>query len=166
MPQGLNLTHNIIEADASPTRDDLYETGDAWTMGLDKFRGMLDALPDGQDAADALVSVGDFAAERFRQSVASNPHFYYGPVSGMVARNAAFLFVTRFYSNHSADGSSGQISHEALKSFYGVTGDGAEMQYSPGHERIPAGFYRNPVDYTLIVGSRLPRGRSKADVSG
>ncbi|KAK6433010.1 hypothetical protein LTR95_010818 [Oleoguttula sp. CCFEE 5521] len=29
MPEGLNLTHNIIEADFSPTRDDLSETLDA-----------------------------------------------------------------------------------------------------------------------------------------
>ena len=159
------MTHNIIEGDASPTRNDLYETGDAWTMDLEKFRAMLDAVPDGQDADKALVGIGDFAAERFEQSVASNPDFYYGPVSGMVARNAAFVFVTRLFSNHSSEGSAGHLSHAALKSFYGVTGDGADMQYSPGHERIPASFYRSPTDYTMVVGAGFPQARSSANVS-
>lgn len=81
MPQGLNLTHNIVEGDASPTRNDLYQTRDAWTMDLDKFREMLDAVPDGQPVEQAVRDMGDFAAHRFNESVASNANFYYGPVS-------------------------------------------------------------------------------------
>ena len=81
MPQGLNSTHNLLEADASPTRNDLYETGDAWTLNLDHFREMLETVPDGQTVDEALVNMSEFAVKRFQESVVSNPNFYYGPVS-------------------------------------------------------------------------------------
>lgn len=36
-----------------------------------------------------------------------------------------------------------------LKKFYGVEGDGSNMTYKVGHERIPDNWYRVPVDYMI-----------------
>jgi len=37
---------------------------------------------------------------RFHETIATNPEFYYGPFTGMIARNAGYLFACRMLSNH------------------------------------------------------------------
>ncbi|KAK5130761.1 hypothetical protein LTR08_001706 [Meristemomyces frigidus] len=127
MPQGLNLSHNTIEADSSPTRDDLYETGDAWTMNMDKFQELLAIVPKGGSLEDTSGPMSAFAAQRLQESVASNPYFFYGPTLLIVGPDEVLL-----------------------KSFFGVTGSGSSMSYSYGHERIPDNWYKTASDYTLV----------------
>ena len=71
------------------------------------FRETYDAIGDG------AYSFNDFAvraAARFDDSKATNPEFYYGPLTGMVVRNAAFLFASRLLSNHTSEHPEGRMS--------------------------------------------------------
>lgn len=79
------------------------------------FRETYDAIGDG------AYSFEDFAiraAARFDDSKATNPDFYYGPLTGMVVRNAAYLFASRLLSNHTPKHPEGRMSmliHNMLK---------------------------------------------------
>jgi hypothetical protein len=55
-------------------------------MNLAKFKSMLDAIPENADSITTSQAMVDFAAQRFNESVATNPNFYYGPVSSKLAR--------------------------------------------------------------------------------
>jgi hypothetical protein len=68
-------------------------------------------------------SIGDFnmdlmayrASLRFQQSIASNPYFYYGPYTGLVARNAGYMFAGRLFANHSQANPTGVLSKLIFK---------------------------------------------------
>jgi len=75
-PRGLEGSHNIIESDSSATRNDLYLTGNAHTMNMTLFQAMLDSVEGDYLTMDDL---GQRAADRFHESIATNPTFYYGP---------------------------------------------------------------------------------------
>jgi len=107
-PRGLVGSHNIIEADSSNTRNDFSVTGDASTLDMDLFQSFINMLPeDGDFDIDVMARR---AETRFHESVATNPQFYFGPLTGAVLRNAAFAFATRFFSNHSAGNPGGVLS--------------------------------------------------------
>ncbi|KAF7193679.1 Dothistromin biosynthesis peroxidase dotB [Pseudocercospora fuligena] len=147
-PQGLDYSHNLIESDSSPTRDDLYVTGDAWTMNLTNFENLYSMVPEGQPFTSEIMAT--FAARRMNESIATNPNFYFGPFTGFIARNAGYLFILRLFANHSAEHPDGQLTHETLKSFFGVTGSGSNLTYQKGWERIPENFYKVPLDWGLV----------------
>ena len=54
--------------------------------------------------------MGKRASDRFHESIYENPDFYYGPFTGMLARNAGYLFVGRLFANHSSDHPDGVLS--------------------------------------------------------
>ncbi|CAE6489927.1 unnamed protein product, partial [Rhizoctonia solani] len=87
--------------------------------------------------------------KRFNTSISENPNFFYGPFSGLIASPAAHIFITRLMSNHSTEAPDGVLNHETLKSFFGVSGNSANLTYKVGYERIPNNWYRRPVDYIL-----------------
>ncbi|KAL1587622.1 hypothetical protein WHR41_03651 [Cladosporium halotolerans] len=149
-PQGIDHSHNFLEADASPTRNDLYATGDAWTMNMTRFEQLYNTVPAEEDFSfDVLAK---WSADRWHESVETNPYFYYGPFTGMIARNAGFFFIGRLMANHtSGDNTEGKLTHNVLQSFFGVynTTDGG-LEYRPGHEQIPENWYHTPVDYGLV----------------
>ncbi|EFX06375.1 putative oxidase [Grosmannia clavigera kw1407] len=147
-PRGLDGSHNIIEGDSSATRADLYVTGDASTLVLQQFRGLYDrSTGEGDYNMDVL---GAHADARFTETVASNPQFYYGPFTGMIARNAGYIFSARMFANHSAANPTGLLNKKTLMSIYGVEMINGTMVYNKGHERIPENWYRRPVDYGLV----------------
>lgn len=100
-PQGLDGSHNTIESDSSATRNDLYETGNAHTMNMTLFQGLLELAND--DGIITMEALGDWAEKRFHDSIATNPHFYYGPFTGLIGRNAGYIFAGRFLSNHTVE---------------------------------------------------------------
>ena len=108
-PRGLYGSHNIIEADSSNTRNDLYQTGDAWTLQLDKFIEWYDMSQDpvGDYNIDLMA---DRTNIRFQQSIAEDPYFYYGPFTGTIARNAGYAFAGRMFANHSVENPGGVLS--------------------------------------------------------
>ncbi|KAI1427669.1 Chloroperoxidase [Xylaria sp. FL1777] len=146
-PTGLDGTHNTIESDSSPTRNDLYNTGNAHTMNFTLFQKMLEFADDGFITMDDLA---DRAVERFYESIATNPTFYYGPYTGTIARNAGYAFMGRFMSNHTKEfPQGGHLSKEVFSSFFGVYEENSKQVYREGHERIPENWYRIAVDYSL-----------------
>lgn len=50
------------------------------------------------------------AAIRFDESIQTNPNFYYGPVTGLIARNAGYIFSARMFRNHSRENPEGILS--------------------------------------------------------
>lgn len=88
---------------------------------------------------------------RFQQSISNNPYFFNAPVSGVLGSFAAYAFIYRFMGNKSAEHPEGLLTGDVLKSFYSITGDYPNFQYTPGHESFPNNWYkRNPADdYTI-----------------
>ncbi|KAI6778370.1 Aromatic peroxygenase-like protein [Emericellopsis cladophorae] len=149
-PQGLDGSHNWIEADSSNTRDDLYVTGDASTMNMELWTQVYESiLKNGPMDIDMM---GDRAAERYHKSVATNPQFWYGPYTGFIVRNAGFAFSARLLSNHSAENPyGGDLNKETLKAFWGVCeDDSGYFEYKKGWERIPENWYRYNGQYGLV----------------
>jgi hypothetical protein len=54
------------------------------------------------------------ANTRFQESKASNPNFYYGPFTGMIARNAGYIFPTRLFANYSKENTEGSFSRNTV----------------------------------------------------
>ncbi|KAF9766425.1 hypothetical protein IL306_001187 [Fusarium sp. DS 682] len=147
-PRGLNGSHNIIEGDSSNTRDDLYVTGDASTMDMKLFQSLYDMASD--EGTYDFDTFAKRAKIRFHETTATNPNFYYGPFTGMVARNAGYFFIVRLLSNHTVGSTEDIMDRETLKSFMGVYEKDGKLVYKRGWERIPENWYRRSVDYGLI----------------
>lgn len=148
-PRGLNGSHNIIEGDSSNTRADLYMGGDASTLQLDLFQDFYDMSPGEGDYNMDLFAKR--ASLRFNETVSTNPNFYYGPFTGMIARNAGYLFAGRMFANYSQENiTDGHLSKSTLRSIFAVEETNGTLVYNKGHERIPENWYRRPVDYGLV----------------
>ncbi|KAG8793538.1 hypothetical protein FRC12_002408 [Ceratobasidium sp. 428] len=167
-PQGMSGSHNKYEGDASATRADAYlNNGDASSLNLTFFKQLYDLQPgeptkhttlailiqnnqEGSPTANFDYDVVIQHRETRRQhSVSTNPHFFNGPFSGFIALPAAYSFITRFMSNHSAQAPQGVLNHEVLKSFYGVSGNSNNLTYQKGYERIPNNWYKRNIDYSI-----------------
>lgn len=83
---GLIGSHNKYESDASPTRPDLYETGNDYITQADQFQQLIDYSPESV-TLDTLTSFRSF---RFQTQVDNNPYFFNGPFTGMSASTTAF----------------------------------------------------------------------------
>lgn len=92
-----------------------------------------------------------YRVQRFDQSIAENPYFFFAPFTGVAVSSAAYLFIYRFMGNKSAEHPDGLLDGETLKSFFAVTGDYPDFTVTPGHERIPDNWHkRHPVDYYTL----------------
>jgi hypothetical protein len=118
-------------------------------MNMTLFRDFHDrADENGVISMDLLA---DQAARRWEYSVAHNPNFYYGPVSGMVSRNAGYFFLGRLLSNHTAEQPDGVLTQEVFRKFFAVYEDAnGKLEYRKGHETIPENWYRKPIEYGLV----------------
>lgn len=148
-PQGISGSHNKYEGDASPTRGDLYVTGQDYDLILERFQSLYDR-GKAQDNYDLQV-ITDQRHYQFQNSIHNNPYFFNAPFAGVIAQPAAWSFIYRFMANKSEEYPSGRLDGEVLKSFYGITGDDGNFKYTRGTERIPDNWYtRNIVDaYTI-----------------
>lgn len=107
-PQGLIGSHNFIEADSSNTRSDLFFNDDNYKLDINQFN-------EWYSMSNSIV--GDFnsdvqalrASNRYFESVAENPTFYFGPMTGLISRNAGFAF-PRLFRNHSIENPEGTLS--------------------------------------------------------
>ncbi|GFF62436.1 aromatic peroxygenase [Aspergillus lentulus] len=146
-PQGLIGSHNFIEADSSNTRDDLYVTGNNYALNMDKFMEWYNMSTDGTFGMDLMA---ERAKIRFEQSIQTNPEFYYGPVTGLIARNAGYIFPGRVFRNHSRENPEGVLTKEIVRNFYGIYEEEGNLTYREGWERIPENWYKTPLDYGLV----------------
>ena len=68
-----------------------------------------------------------------------------------MAQPAAYSFIYRFMANKSSEYPEGLLTGDVLKSFFSVSDDYPNFEYTPGHESFPNNWYkRNPVDYYNI----------------
>lgn len=107
-PRGLDGSHNIIEADSSNTRDDLYVTGNNYALDMTLFQSWMNMAD--ANGVFTMESTAKRAANRFQESIATNPNFYYGPFTGTIARNAGYIFAQRFFANYSSENPGGLLS--------------------------------------------------------
>lgn len=148
-PRGIGKSHNWLESDASLTRDDLYMTGDASTMNMNRFQKLYDRADESGVISEA--DIVEHSIDALQECIATNPYCWYGPYTGTIARNAGVAFAVRLLSNHSIEHPRGVMTQDIFKSFWGVIEDEAgQLEYKRGWERIPENWYKTPVDYTLI----------------
>ncbi|KAK6216308.1 hypothetical protein LQW54_003699 [Pestalotiopsis sp. IQ-011] len=150
-PRGLDGSHNFIETDGSLTRDDLYVTGNAWDMNMTKFLEVY--RWGGVDSPLTSDDVGDIAAARWQEAVATNPYFWYGPLTGYLPRTGGFALTARTMSNYSEGSLQGVITKDMFKSFFAVVDDATAasgMVYQRGHERMPDNWFRRPIPWGLV----------------
>lgn len=127
-PQGLSGSHNKYEGDVSPMRGDLYQYGNDYLVQVKQFQEFYD-LGKADDNYD-LDTLTAYRVTRFQESVSENPYFFNAPFSGIIASPAAWSFVYRFMANKSAEYPEGRLDGAVLKSFYSITGDDGNFQYT------------------------------------
>ncbi|XP_018916952.2 uncharacterized protein [Bemisia tabaci] len=149
IPHGLSFSHNKFETDASPTRGDLYQFGDASKVQMPQFKQLYGM--GNKSTNYNLDIIFDFYAKRLAQSKSDNPKFFHPAVAGVLLVGA-YSFIYRLFANHSAEHSDGFLDQETLKSFYAISGEGDKMTYMPGHERIPSIWYKRHFtdEYTVV----------------
>jgi hypothetical protein len=72
-PQGLSGSHNKFEGDSSPTRGDLYLTGNNFDLDMERFQALYD-----------LQLLSDQRYAQRQASIHENPYFFNAPFSGIV----------------------------------------------------------------------------------
>ncbi|KAJ4364575.1 hypothetical protein N0V83_009171 [Neocucurbitaria cava] len=141
---GLIGSHNKYESDASPTRPDLYQSGNDYMTVTSQFQELIDYSPGGQVTLDSLTS---FRSHRFDTQIANNPYFFNGPFSGVLVQPAAYTFIYRFMANHSAENPTGLLSYDVIQSWFGVQGSDGNYKAVQGTERIPENWYKRAIAY-------------------
>lgn len=118
-------------------------------MNMTLFRDIHDrADENGVISMDLLAAQ---AVRRFESSVSENPAFYYGPVTGMVSRNAGYFFLGRLLSNHTMEHPDGVLTQDVFRKFFAVyETDQGSLEYREGHETIPVNWFRREVEYGLV----------------
>ncbi|MCJ1263364.1 hypothetical protein MMC22_003234 [Lobaria immixta] len=143
-PRGLSNSHNKIEGDASPTRGDLYQFGEAYLTQLPFFQGLYDLPGNAANPNYDLEVLGDHSVNRVKQSISQNPYYLRGIV-GFFLPPVAHAFIFRMFSNKSAAYPEGFLDRGTLKSFYAMSGPEDGLVYTQGNERIPENWYTRPV---------------------
>jgi hypothetical protein len=78
-------------------------------MNLDKFIAWYNMSDD--PIGDYNMSIiAERANIRFQESIATNANFYYGPLTGLMIRNAGYVFAGRFFANYSSEYPTGLLS--------------------------------------------------------
>ncbi|KAI9708550.1 MAG: hypothetical protein M1828_002711, partial [Chrysothrix sp. TS-e1954] len=166
---GIGGSHNNYETDSSPLRGDLAQYGSNTRLIMSQFYELYNMQPDAASANYDLSVLRDFRGVRFNESINKNPNFFCkisaslwllnvtwlnerthtdAPFSGTAVSQAAFSFIFRFMGNKSAEHPTGVLNKDVLKSFMSVSGPEDNLQWTPGHERIPENWYsRNEADY-------------------
>jgi hypothetical protein len=102
---------------------------------LDQFEQLMD-MPLGPNGID-ISALYPFRIARIKHSIATNGHYFAGPLSQLAFNAATYLFTYRFFANHTAENPEGYLDAETLKSFEGVTGEKGSYKWSSGREKIP-----------------------------
>lgn len=134
---GLN-GHNKFEADSSLTRDDFFPDGDNYSFNGTLF-GMMD---DTCDSFFDINGLSKFREERWIQSQAQNPNFFFGPLTLLLYGAASFLYElmpsgTRNY----------EPVLEDISAFFGTEQD-ANGNWVYIHERIPPNWTNRVEPYS------------------
>ena len=82
-------------------------TGNNYALNMTKFEEWYNMSTDGTFSMDLMA---ERAKNRMEQTKQTNPDFYYGPVTGLLARNAGYIFPGRLFRNHSEENPEGVLS--------------------------------------------------------
>lgn len=107
---------------------------------------------DGKDVYNAELML-QHKANRWHQSVETNPFFFNSAFGGLVVTTAAERFVAEFAANNTVDDQGFNriyLDEKNLFAFFGVTkeSDGS-LKYTPGHERLLESWTRRPLAATF-----------------
>lgn len=143
-------SHNTYETDSSATRGDSYLfNGDVSTLRLEYLQDILDRSGGVDDYTPRHIWT-EHRKVRFEHSVANNPYFFFGPISGVLISEAGTILMREVFANHSAAGP--VLTRSVLLSFLGVTENSSgQLTVNVGHERIPENWYRRSSDFPLTV---------------
>jgi hypothetical protein len=111
---------------------------------LDQFQDFIDNSPGGVVTIDSLTK---FRSKRWDDQVSKNPYFFSGPLSGLAFAPAGYTFAYRFMANHSVENTKGELTHDVLATWYGVSGESGSYTAKHGHEAIPRNWYKRAVEY-------------------
>lgn len=157
-PQGIDA-HNIYEGDASIVRQDYYAPGanyDNVKVHLPYFQDLLDLGNNdetpGKDIYNAELML-QHKANRWHQSVQTNPYFFNSAFGGLVVTTAAERFVAEFAANNTADENGYNriyLDETNLLAFFGVVRNADKsLTYTPGTERLLPSWKRRPLAATF-----------------
>lgn len=93
-------------------------------------------MPLGPNGIDIPV-LSAFRINRVRHSIATNGHYFAGPLTFFALNPATYLFTYRFFANHTAENPEGYLDAKTLMSFEGITGEKGNYKWSSGQEKIP-----------------------------
>jgi len=133
--------HNKFEADTSLTRDDFFlGNGDNFRFNGTLFKMMVEST-GGTFGRDQLAK---YRYERYQQSLADNPNFFFGPLSLLLFGASSFLYELMPNGNH---GYAPDL--ETISTFFGTTQNTTtgEWQWNGG-ERIPDNWTNRVAPYT------------------
>ncbi|KAG8875287.1 hypothetical protein FRB98_007993, partial [Tulasnella sp. 332] len=142
---GLDYHTAGIEGDASITRLDAYFGNDHTTQPelYQQLKGFA-ANYGGLYTMDALQ---DHALARWKNSIATNPTFYFVPVAATLGTGAKG-FPAIFFSNGTY-GAGGVPNEESISSFFGAKKQ-LDGSYRAVPERFPTNWYKRADPFTLL----------------
>ncbi|KAJ4294179.1 hypothetical protein N0V90_007869 [Kalmusia sp. IMI 367209] len=144
---GLN-GHNKFEADTSLTRNDYFTAdGDNYSMNGTLFGMMQDTCKGNFN----LENLALYRYQRYEQSIAENPNFYFGPFSLLLYGAASFLYELMPNGNHNY-----APDLETISSFFGAEqGDDGSWHFN-NKEKIPDNWTNRKTPYTILdVGNQI-----------
>jgi hypothetical protein len=127
---------NNIQGDGSIGRNDAYTNGgDAHSLNITKFEKVY--AVGGTEDRYTLDKFRARFEEVQEESIANNPYYFTGAFSTVVVVPAAYNFVIKFMSNHTAEEPSGYLDGYNFKTFFGVSGQPGSFVWERGQERVP-----------------------------
>lgn len=140
--------HNKFEADSSLTRNDFF------TAGGDNFRFNGTLFGYMQDTCQGNFNRENLALyryQRYQQSVAENPNFYFGPFSLLLFGASSFLYELMPSGTHAY-----APDLETISSFFGaVQGSDGSWTFN-GQEKIPPNWTNRVAPFTVPdVGNEI-----------
>ena len=131
--------HNKFEMDASLTRNDYFlANGDNFSFNGTLFRLMTETCNSNYN----LESLSKYRLQRYDQSKAANPNFFFGPIGLLLYGAASFLYEVM------PSGNSGYAPDFAtISSFFGAKAN-AQGGYDFVGERIPDNWVNRVAPYS------------------
>jgi hypothetical protein len=143
---GLN-SHNRFESDSSLTRNDYFtNNGDNFSFNgtlFARMKDVADRVSNGNFDRNAMAA---YRSQRYDESLASNPNFFFGPLAILLYGAASFL-----YELFAPYGPEGNADLATMSSFYGAVQD-SEGNWVHTAEHIPDNWYNRREPYTLASG--------------
>ncbi|KAF1985111.1 putative aromatic peroxygenase [Aulographum hederae CBS 113979] len=131
--------HNKFESDASLTRNDYFPAnGDNFRFNGTLFGYMQDTCQGNFD----LNNLAEYRYQRYQQSLAENPNFYFGPLALLLYGAASFLYELMPNGNH---GYAPDL--ETITTFFGAVNNG-DGTWGHVPERIPDNWTNRKTPYT------------------